>query len=112
MPTYEYACESCGNRFDVVQRFSDDPLTVCASCGGVLKKVFHPAGILFKGSGFYATDSRSGAAKPAGTRARDAGSGSSKGEGSTSSSSSSPSSPPSSGSPGSSSDAGAAEKSA
>src|SRR5438132_6754375 len=59
MPTYEYACLSCGQHVEVYQRFSDDPLTVCGVCGGPLRKVFQPAGILFKGSGFYATDSRS-----------------------------------------------------
>src|SRR5437867_11317189 len=59
MPTYEYACLSCGQHVEVYQRFSDEPLTVCGVCGGPLRKVFHPAGILFKGSGFYATDSRS-----------------------------------------------------
>jgi putative FmdB family regulatory protein len=59
MPTYEYACLSCGHHIEVYQRFSDEPLTVCGVCGGPLRKVFHPAGILFKGSGFYATDSRS-----------------------------------------------------
>ena len=58
MPTYEYACQSCGNHLEVYQRFNDEPLTVCPVCGGPLRKVFHPAGILFKGSGFYATDSR------------------------------------------------------
>src|SRR5206468_1607858 len=58
MPTYEYACQSCGNQIEVYQRFNDEPLTVCPVCGGPLRKVFHPAGILFKGSGFYATDSR------------------------------------------------------
>jgi putative FmdB family regulatory protein len=58
MPTYEYVCTSCGTHVDVYQRFSEDPLTVCGVCGGQLRKVFHPAGILFKGSGFYATDSR------------------------------------------------------
>src|SRR6266480_2289716 len=58
MPTYEYACLSCGTHVEVYQRFSEDPLTVCGICGGPLRKVFHPAGILFKGSGFYATDSR------------------------------------------------------
>lgn len=61
MPTYEYACQSCGHHVEVYQRFSDAPLTECAVCGGPLRKVFHPAGILFKGSGFYATDSRSSA---------------------------------------------------
>jgi putative FmdB family regulatory protein len=58
MPTYEYACQTCGNLLEVYQRFNDEPLTVCPVCGGPLRKVFHPAGILFKGSGFYATDSR------------------------------------------------------
>ena len=60
MPTYEYACRSCGTHVEVYQRFSDPPLTECGVCGGPLRKVFHPAGILFKGSGFYATDSRRG----------------------------------------------------
>jgi putative FmdB family regulatory protein len=58
MPTYEYACPQCGNRFDVLQRFGDEPLRICDVCGGDLRKVFHPAGIVFKGSGFYKTDSR------------------------------------------------------
>lgn len=58
MPTYEYACTSCGEQLEVVQRFSDDPLTVCPACGGALRKVFSPVGIVFKGSGFYRTDSR------------------------------------------------------
>jgi putative FmdB family regulatory protein len=59
VPTYQYACTECGDRLEVVQRFSDDPLTVCAACGGKLRKVFSPVGIVFKGSGFYRTDSRS-----------------------------------------------------
>ena len=59
MPTYEYECTSCGQHIEVFQRFSEDPLTTCGVCGGRLRKVFHPAGIVFKGSGFYATDSRS-----------------------------------------------------
>jgi putative FmdB family regulatory protein len=58
MPTYEYRCTSCGNRFDVFQRHDEESLRVCERCGGELRKVFHPAGIVFKGSGFYATDSR------------------------------------------------------
>lgn len=58
VPTYEYACSTCGNHIEVFQRFIDEPLSVCGVCGGSLRKVFHPAGILFKGSGFYATDSR------------------------------------------------------
>ncbi len=61
MPTYEYRCTSCGHRFDVFQRIDEDALTTCERCGGELRKVFHPAGIVFKGSGFYATDSRSAA---------------------------------------------------
>lgn len=63
MPTYEYVCSSCGNRLEVVQRFTDAPLSQCGICGGPLRKVFHPAGIVFKGSGFYSTDSRSGSSR-------------------------------------------------
>lgn len=59
MPTYEYRCVSCGQHVEVVQSFSDDPLTECGLCGGPLRKVFAPVGIVFKGSGFYRTDSRS-----------------------------------------------------
>ena len=62
MPTYEYACAECGERLEAVQKFSDDPLTVCPACGGRLRKVFSPVGIVFKGSGFYRTDSRVSAA--------------------------------------------------
>jgi putative FmdB family regulatory protein len=58
MPIYDYACESCGHRFDVTQRFSDDPIKVCPECGQAVRRVFHPAGIIFKGSGFYINDSR------------------------------------------------------
>ena len=61
MPTYQYACTECGDQTEVVQRFTDDPLTVCDPCGGRLRKVFSPVGIVFKGSGFYRTDSRAGA---------------------------------------------------
>jgi putative FmdB family regulatory protein len=60
VPTYEYECTSCGQHIEVFQRIAEDPLTTCGVCGGSLRKVFHPAGIVFKGSGFYATDSRSG----------------------------------------------------
>ncbi len=60
MPTYQYACTECADRTEVVQRFSDDPLTVCTVCGGRLRKVYSPVGIVFKGSGFYRTDSRNG----------------------------------------------------
>jgi putative FmdB family regulatory protein len=58
MPTYEYACKSCGEHLEVVQSFSEEPLTTCPSCGGELRKVFGSVGIVFKGSGFYKTDSR------------------------------------------------------
>jgi putative FmdB family regulatory protein len=61
VPTYQYACTECGDQTEVVQRFTDDPLTVCGTCGGRLRKVFSPVGIVFKGSGFYRTDSRAGA---------------------------------------------------
>lgn len=64
MPTYQYACTDCGDKSEVVQRFSDDPLTVCAVCGGKLRKVFSAVGIVFKGSGFYRTDSRNGSSTP------------------------------------------------
>lgn len=60
MPTYEYACTSCRRRTEAVQRFSDPPLTECPHCGGQLKRVFHPVGIVLKGSGFYATENRAG----------------------------------------------------
>src|SRR6266480_3976297 len=58
MPTYEYACKQCGEHLEVVQSFRDEPLTECPSCGGPLRKVFAPVGIVLKGSGFYRTDSR------------------------------------------------------
>jgi putative FmdB family regulatory protein len=58
MPTYEYACKECGEHVEVVQSFKDEPLTECPACGGPLRKVFAPVGIVLKGSGFYKTDSR------------------------------------------------------
>ena len=58
MPTYEYACKECGEHVEVVQSFKDDALTECPACGGPLRKVFAPVGIVLKGSGFYKTDSR------------------------------------------------------
>ena len=67
MPTYEYRCTNCDEHLEVVQSFSDDPLTECPKCGGRLRKVFSPVGIVFKGTGFYKTDSRggkSGSVKP------------------------------------------------
>lgn len=61
MPTYQYACTECDNRFEQVQAFSDASLTVCPVCGGKLRKVYGSVGVVFKGSGFYRTDSRAGA---------------------------------------------------
>jgi putative FmdB family regulatory protein len=89
VPTYQYACTECGDRTEVVQKFTDDALTTCATCGGKLRKVYSPVGIVFKGSGFYRTDSRksSTADVPAGAAAngsakesssKDGGSGESK----------------------------------
>ena len=65
MPTYAYACRSCGHAFDAVQSFSDDALTVCPECGGELRKQYGSIGVTFNGSGFYRTDSRSGSGAPA-----------------------------------------------
>ncbi|TDB79875.1 FmdB family zinc ribbon protein [Micromonospora sp. KC721] len=76
MPTYQYACTACGHQLEAVQSFSDEPLTECPTCEGRLRKLFNSVGIVFKGSGFYRTDSRSSgsesnsggtAAKPAKT---------------------------------------------
>lgn len=58
MPTYAYACTSCGHQFDAVQSFSDDALTECPECGGTLRKQYGSIGVTFNGSGFYRTDSR------------------------------------------------------
>lgn len=58
MPTYQYTCGDCGENLEVVQKFTDDALTVCPSCQGSLRKVFNAVGIVFKGSGFYRNDSR------------------------------------------------------
>lgn len=58
MPTYQYSCTECGHFFEAVQSFSDDSLTVCPECDGKLRKVFNAVGVVFKGSGFYRTDSR------------------------------------------------------
>lgn len=63
MPTYQYACTSCGAQLEVVQKFSDDPLTECPECTGRLRKVFSAVGVVFKGSGFYRNDSRDSKSK-------------------------------------------------
>ena len=72
MPTYQYACTECGHDFEQVQSFSDDALTSCPECTGRLRKVFNAVGVVFKGSGFYRTDSRAN-----GSSSESAGSGSS-----------------------------------
>jgi len=65
VPTYQYTCTECGEPLEAVQKFSDAPLAVCPACGGRLRKVFSAVGIVFKGSGFYRTDSRNGASATA-----------------------------------------------
>ncbi|TDC09671.1 FmdB family transcriptional regulator [Nonomuraea longispora] len=75
MPTYQYACNDCGEQLEAVQKFTDDALTVCPSCEGNLRKVFSAVGIVFKGSGFYKTDSRpstSGASTSSSSKSADA----------------------------------------
>ena len=63
MPTYEYVCLSCGRHVEAIQRFSDEPLRTCEHCGGPLRRVFHPVGVVLKGSGFYSTDNRGSKSK-------------------------------------------------
>jgi putative FmdB family regulatory protein len=105
VPTYQYQCTECGNGLEAVQKFTDDALTVCPACNGRLRKIYSAVGVVFKGSGFYRTDSRSssssavGAAKPAAASSTSSsGDSSSSSSGSTGSSSSSSSSGSSSGS--------------
>lgn len=62
MPTYVYRCQQCGSQIERRQRFQDPPLTECQECAGMLRRVLQPVGIIFKGSGFYSTDYKSGAA--------------------------------------------------
>ncbi|MCP2336939.1 FmdB family zinc ribbon protein [Actinomadura rupiterrae] len=69
MPTYQYVCTECGEPLEAVQKFSDDALTECPACRGKLRKVFSAAGIIFKGSGFYRTDSRGGSSSTVSTPA-------------------------------------------
>ncbi|MFZ1178567.1 MAG: FmdB family zinc ribbon protein [Mycobacterium sp.] len=91
MPTYSYQCTECGNRFDIVQAFTDDALTTCERCSGRLRKRFNSVGVVFKGSGFYRTDSRESAKKSAsstnGSSTSDSGSSSGSSEKSSSGSS-------------------------
>ena len=70
MPTYQYRCTECGEDLEAVQKFSDAPLSTCPTCGGRLRKVFNAVGVVFKGSGFYRTDSRNGSANGDGADSR------------------------------------------
>jgi putative FmdB family regulatory protein len=71
MPTYEYRCQACNNDFETWQKMSDEPLTTCPKCGGRIRRVLFPAGIVFKGHGFYKTDHAShGAASENGHNAK------------------------------------------
>jgi putative FmdB family regulatory protein len=79
MPTYEYACKSCGQHLEVVQSFKDDALTTCPACGGNLRKVFGNIGISFKGTGFYKNDSRSSSHSGVSSSSSDGGSGAASG---------------------------------
>lgn len=72
MPTYAYACKDCGYAFDIQQSFTDDSLTVCPECGGNLRKKFNSVGVVFKGSGFYRTDSRDAASTVPAAPSKDA----------------------------------------
>lgn len=66
MPIYGYRCTSCGHEVEVLQKLSDPPLKTCPNCGGELRKVLYPAGVIFKGSGFYSTDYKSGGSSSSG----------------------------------------------
>jgi putative FmdB family regulatory protein len=65
MPNYEYECQTCGVHFERTQKFTDEPMQICPECGGKVRKLFFPVGIIFKGSGWYKTDHGSGAIPPA-----------------------------------------------
>jgi putative FmdB family regulatory protein len=58
MPTYAYRCDACGHQFEAFQKFADEPLRECPACGAAVRRVIHPVGVVFKGSGWYITDSR------------------------------------------------------
>lgn len=95
MPTYQYACTDCDHAFEQVQSFTEDSLTTCPQCEGRLRKVFNAVGVVFKGSGFYRTDSRKDSkASSATTTSSDTSSGSSTGSSSDTSSKSSSSTAP------------------
>ena len=79
MPTYDYQCRSCGNITEVVHSMLEDGPTECERCGGPLRRVFHPTGIIFKGGGFYKTDSRSSSSSSVGGGSQSSSTGSSEG---------------------------------
>jgi putative FmdB family regulatory protein len=81
VPTYQYACTACGERLEAVQSFTDAPLTECPACAGALRKVFSAVGVVFKGSGFYKTDSRAPAKSGASSEGKSDGSGDAGGKG-------------------------------
>jgi putative FmdB family regulatory protein len=80
MPTYQYRCTDCGNELEAVQKFTDPALTECPTCTGQLRKVFNAVGVVFKGSGFYRTDSRSDGNKSTGSSSASTADGSSSAE--------------------------------
>jgi len=92
VPTYSYVCTECGDRFDKVQAFTEDALTTCEKCSGRLRKLFNSVGVVFKGSGFYRTDSREAGKKDKGSSNGSSSSSSSGDSGSSSTSSESKSS--------------------
>ncbi|WP_078911215.1 FmdB family zinc ribbon protein [Streptomyces sp. NRRL WC-3742] len=93
MPTYQYQCTECGNGLEAVQKFTDEALTTCPDCQGRLRKVFSAVGVVFKGSGFYRTDSRSSSSSSVGSSSSSASTPSTSSSTSTSSTSSSTSAP-------------------
>jgi putative FmdB family regulatory protein len=80
VPTYQYACTECGHAFEQFQNFSDDTLSVCPECEGRLRKLFNAVGVVFKGSGFYRTDSRKKESTDSGSKTESTDSGSTKPE--------------------------------
>ncbi|RAG85087.1 FmdB family transcriptional regulator [Streptacidiphilus pinicola] len=108
MPTYQYQCTACGNGLEAVQKFSDAALTECPECGGKLRKIFSAVGVVFKGSGFYRTDSRSSSSSSISSNSASSGSAASSSASSSTSSSSSSSSSSTSSSSGSGSSGSAA----
>jgi len=112
LPTYSYACTECGNRFDAVQAFTDDALTTCDQCSGRLRKLFNSVGVVFKGSGFYRTDSRESTKSPSNGSATSSSSSGSDGSSSSDKSGSSEKSSEKSSSAGDKSDSSASKSAA